>query len=258
MLYTFLFDGSESDPGMNMTIESVRNMQVEYGALEAQEDTDKELPDMTWSEVKDKVEDGAYVKLAAQYRTAEGEYLPVYSYLYKEMINTDAFIIAEGEDSSSLGKFSGAWFEGRYYNEKNVIEYGTTFEESLEEHNPVLVFRNFKITLPELGEGESYYYSGNWNYHYQISESGVCEGYVPFRYNKESDSWIAAYLSNAIKHKYADGTVENLDKSLYMDQITLTREQVMQMNLDYNRNVNPEEYYSYDGITEPGEWIQDE
>ena len=43
-----------------------------------------------------------------------------------------------------------------------------------------------------------------------------------------------------------------------MDQITLTREQVMQMNLDYNRNINPEEYYSYDGITESGEWIQEE
>ena len=216
-----------------------------YGSLTVPEDK-TDLKALTWDDVLKNVgSNGAYVKLVLINSifgfTSEG-----YTFIYKD------------GGSSYPGYFSGAWYDGRYFNTHEFFEKGTTFDDETASKASI-VLKDVKIKFPEAPEGKKYVY--NYSDIEEAddydSSTGVWKGLTYFFYDKDSDTWIASIYNrskcvedndnNSYYRNYTD-----IDDEEFKDACTLTRDEVKAMNIDRNANTDPAEFYYYDMVHKPG------
>ena len=126
-----------------------------------------------------------------------------------------------GKNVSPIGN---AWVDGRYVDKRGKFIPGTKFEDTLGEY--IIWY------LPEELQWGSYYFKGETKY----------------RYSKDYDAWIAYWGYWDILEELDSG--EELDS--YPDELIITREEALSMELDKNTNTDPSKGYIYDGNVEPG------
>ena len=86
------------------------------------------------------------------------------------------------------------------------------------------------------------------------AQTGVWSGFTRYRYDKDSDTWIAdVYQSTRYQEKNNTGyNYKQVDDAAYKKVCTLTREQVKAMQIDRNKDADPSTYYIYDMTVQPG------
>ena len=242
--YWYRFDGSKKDSCQNITMMNLRTMLNDYGSMEVPDDPGMDIPELTWKDVKKTVGDGAYVKIHTLGFLGLGS--EVYTYLYddgSEYEGSNGFV--------SIGHFSNAWFEGRYFNKYEYIYPGAEFMDTVENVQPSLVFRNFEMKLPD--DGRTYYW--DWE---PVSESeydsstGTWKGYTTFDYDAETKTWVANDFKGRIYYLDDDGNEVYLNSAEFLDKITITMDEAKAMKLDSNTNVDPKEFYRYTQDVVPG------
>lgn len=249
--YWYSFDGSADDAYMNCNLEDVSSMIREYGELEVPEEP-KDQPVLTWKSVRETVgKEGSYVKLTLLTSiyggTAEG-----YTFMY------DNGSTEEGEQGwGEIGHFSNAWYDGRYFNRKEYYYPGAEFEDTVEKVSPDIILKDVTIKLPD--DGRTYYY--DYRTMDKVSrydvKTGVWSGFMKYRYDSESQTWIADILDN-IKYYSDDYEYKSIDAPDFIDACTITMDEALAMNLDANTNKEPSSYYIYDQVTSPGTYHSEE
>ncbi len=243
--YKYTFDGTAGDAAKTTKLSDISSMISYYGSLTVPEDK-TDLKKLTWDDVLKTVgSNGAYVKLVLINSifgfTSEG-----YTFIYKD------------GGSSYPGYFSGAWYDGRYFNTHEFFEKGTTFDDETASKASI-VLKDVKIKFPEAPEGKKYVY--NYSDIEEAddydSSTGVWKGLTYFFYDKDSDTWIASIYNrskcvedNDNNSYYRNYTV--IDDEEFKDACTLTRDEVKAMNIDRNANTDPAEFYYYDMVHKPG------
>ena len=267
IVHPFIFDNSDDDVMSKITdISSVKDIFIDYFSYK---ETLTAPESLGFEEVCDIVgTEGGYVSIYEHYEN--GKIVPGYNYLH------DSGIRGRGNDG--LTCLSNAWFEGRYYNDYEYNDKGTTFEDSIENNKPDLVFKDYYCLLPDMG----YDYKGHIRIlytdkttkfdeigflkdHGYDSETGIWHGFMTFSFDYNSNSWkpslFESYDTSEIKDfndiYYWD---ENGDKHKINDfdsfnNFEITIEQAKDMQLDYNTNSAPKEYYIFDTTAEPGTYI---
>ncbi len=240
--YYFSFDGSSSDLFNNCTMSNLSEYIKEYTALNLGGDPIDEST-LTWDKVCDRVgKKGSYVKLILL-DSIYGDYSYGYSYLYD-----NRFEGYEG-DWQSVGAFSGVWYDGRYFNRNEYFESGVAFEDSVKDFKPTLVFDGVKLDLPNDGRTYVYDYSLLDDTLYDF-DTGMWKQRVYYSYDYKSNTWKCT-VDNFLKY-VEDGRLKSIDTDEYIDACTITMEEAMAMNIDYNTNKEPDNYYIYDSEHEPG------
>ncbi|MDE6625043.1 MAG: leucine-rich repeat domain-containing protein [Lachnospiraceae bacterium] len=242
--YWYSFDGSSADAYMKRNLKDVSAMIQEYGAMEVPEEpTDQ--PKLTWASVRQTVgKEGSYVKLTLLTSIFGGS-TDGYTFMY------DDGSTSEGSQGwGSVGHFSNAWYDGRYFNKWEYYYPGAKFADTVKTESPSIIMKDVSIKLPD--DGNTYYY--NYNTMDKVSqydtETGVWSGFMTYRYDSESQTWKASILNSI---KYREGyTYKSIDNQNFIDACTITMEEALTMNLDANTDKEPESYYIYNGVTSPG------
>ncbi len=240
--YRYTFDGSAADAANVRSFTELSKRICEYGAMSVPEEP-KDLPELTWEQVTDTVgTEGSYVRLVLINSIFGGGGIG-YSFLYKQ------------DNSTYPGYFSDAWYDGRYFNSHEFFEKGTSFTDEWASTSDIIV-KDVKIPFPEDTDNVKYYYQYNeigkiarYN-----AQTGVWSGFTRYRYDKDSDTWIAdVYQSTRYQEKNNTGyNYKQVDDATYKKACTLTREQVKAMQIDRNKDVDPSTYYIYDMTVQPG------
>ena len=238
--HRFTFDKGEDDESVYLSVDYLRDIALEYAKLEVPDDPGKTLPELTMEDVKNMVGEGAYIKVVGNTYGENRQRLSSYSYVYIYYLAGTAY----------LYELTNAWYEGRYYNYYEAFEDGTSFEESLDSH-PELMFDRIKLTLPEHEDGCRFFILNSSGKRDYLSDDGVYEGKVSFYYEEETGTWKNELFQD-LRYETPDGRVIPVDESVYLDDITITYDEAVEMNLDSNRNVFPSEYLNFDGTVEPG------
>lgn len=240
--YWYSFDGSNGDAYMKRNLKDVAAMIREYGAMEVPEEpTDQ--PKLTWESVRQTVgKEGSYVKLLL-ITSVFGGGSDGYTFMYDDG--------STGEGSSgwgAVGYFTNAWYDGRYFNKWEYYYPGAKFEETVKTESPSIILKDVSIKLPD--DGKTYY--RNYN---EVSESeydaetGVWSGFMPYRYDAQSQTWKADILNSVM---YVDNGYKNIEDPDFVDACTITMDEALGMNLDANTDKEPESYYIYDRVSSPG------
>ncbi|MBP5654714.1 MAG: S-layer homology domain-containing protein [Clostridiales bacterium] len=257
ILYTFKFNNASDDAYKNRDLTTLSQRLREYGNLTVDKDKGKDQTPLTWSSVRSAVGEGKYVRLLLITSIFGGSAIG-YTYMY------DDGSTGEGSQSwASVGYFSNVWFDGRYFNKYEYIYPGATLEDTVENVQPGLVFKDYKIKAPE--DGKSYYVYGivqktSWGGqlgYKAISQSpdydaatGTWKGYTRFNYDAETQTWKADILS---KLYYKDGTTYKLvDDPDFIDALTLTVEEAKAMGVDSNTDKDPSDFLIFDRMSPPG------
>lgn len=242
--YWYSFDGSDEDAYMKRNLKDVSAMIQEYGAMEVPEEpTDQ--PKLTWESVRQTVgKEGSYVKLTLL-TSIYGGSADGYTFMY------DDGSTGEGSQGwGSVGHFTNAWYDGRYFNKWEYYYPGAKFEETVKTESPSIIMKDVSIKLPD--DGKTYYY--NYNTMDEVSrynaETGVWSGFMTYYYDSESQAWKADILDYI---KYKDGyNYNSIDNQNFIDTCTVTMDEALAMNLDANTDKEPESYYIYNRVTSPG------
>ena len=257
VLYRFKFNNASDDAYTKRDLSTLRDRLCEYGKLTVDSNKGKDLTPLTWADVRKSVGSGKYVKLIL-ITSIFGGTASGYTYLY------DNGSTSEGSQGFvSIGYFSNAWFDGRYFNDHEYIYPGATLEDTVEKVQPKLVFKDFKTKAPD--DGKDYYYYGitqqtSWGGYYgytALSQSsnydpatGTWKGYITFVYDKETETWKADILS---KLKYKDGSqYVAVDDPDFIDALTLTIDEAKALGVDRNTDKDPDSFLIYDMKTKPG------
>lgn len=259
IIYRFLFDKSKNDASTKTDLDTVRQRLCEYGALDVDEDEGKTMTPLKWSDVKKQVGEGSYARVVLMDSMFFGASGTGYTYLYDNGSGYD------GSDGFvSIGCMSNVWFDGRYFNVREYYYPGATFEDTVENVQPGLVFKDYTLKLPNDGK-EYYTYMGSYEYEGQtyyygltpVSESGYnaktgkWKGYTTFTYDESSKSWRNYELENIIYYDKNNNPVK-LTNSKYLDGCTITMDEAKAMKLDKNTNKDPSSFLIYDRVTKPG------
>ena len=234
--YFFRFDGSSSDAAKDIALSSLRKMICEYGELNIP--PDQKEGTITWEDISKTVGEGSYVKVALLNSIFFGVTGKGFSYMYDDGYWMPGYI-------------SNAWFDGRYFNKWEYFYPGAAFMETVESEHPSLVFRNFQAKLPDDGRQYKYWYQDLDESRYD-SSTGVWKGYTTFYYHPETQTWETDLLTNVSYRSDEDRQYYKIDDPAFIDACTITMDEAISMNLDYNTNKEPSEYYSYDLEEEPG------
>lgn len=242
--YWYSFDGSNADAYMKRSLKDVSAMIQEYGAMKVPEEP-KDLPELTWASVRQTVgKEGSYVKLVL-ITSVFGGSTDGYTFMY------DDGSTGEGTNGwGAIGHFSNAWYDGRYFNRWEYYYPGAKFEDTVKTESPSIIRKDVSIKLPD--DGKTYYYNydaidtvSSYN-----SETGVWSGFMTYHYDAESQTWKAEILDNIMyKEDYSYKSIEDPD---FLDACTITMEEALAMNLDANTDKEPESYFIYDQVTNPG------
>lgn len=241
--YRYTFDGSAGDAANVRSFTELSKRICEYGAMTVPEEP-KDLPELTWKQVTDTVgTEGSYVRLVL-INSIFGGSGTGYTFLYKQ------------DNSTYPGYFSDAWYDGRYFNAHEFFEKGTSFTDEWASASDIIV-KDAKIPVPEDTDDVKYYYQYSemdQTVRYD-AQTGVWSGFTRYRYDKDSDSWIAdIYQSTQYREKTENGwgRYNKVDDAAYKKTCTLTREQVQAMQIDRNKDIDPSTYYIYDMTVQPG------
>lgn len=242
--YWYSFDGSAEDACMKCNLKDVSAMLREYGAMEVPEEP-ADQPELTWASVRQTVgKEGGYVKLILLTSILGGN-TDGYTFMY------DNGSTSEGQQGwGSVGHFSNAWYDGRYFNRWEYYYPGARFEDIAKTESPAIIMKDVCIKVPD--DGKDYYYSydaidktDRYN-----AETGVWNGYMYYNYDSASQTWKADIL-NSVQYR-EDYTYKNIEDQNFIDACTITMEEALAMNLDANTDKEPESYYIYDGTVAPG------
>ncbi|MBQ9198848.1 MAG: hypothetical protein IJ141_01535 [Lachnospiraceae bacterium] len=254
LAHKYAFDGSSNDACSYDNLQAVYNKLYTYEELEV---PDNSIIDLTWADVRSDVDnEGKYVRI---YNAKGGT---AYTYLYNGGGTSEGDIYNPG-----IGYISNAWFDGRFFNNFEIIESGISFEESIEnakannQQVPSIVMKDFYRPISD-DVDDTWEWEG-----YKLSElgydkeTGFWSGAMLFIYDSESNSWKMHsykpyngfnyvnsfglfYKENGIKIYY--------NESPFADSMTITMDEALSMELDKNTNVDPEEFLIYDMTVEPG------
>lgn len=242
----FKFDGSKSDAYPYASLKNLSDQLRYYGSLEVPDDIPQD-DRLTWADVRKTIGDGTYVSLIGLY-SVFGSSGTAYTYLYDNgsTSTTNGFV--------SLGCFSNAWFDGRYYSRYEIMVPGVKFGDTVYDidtgKSPIVVKDAVLNFDPN---GTTYYYGGK-----KIDESmydsktGVWKGYTYFVYDEESGNWLARQLTGITTMSYQSSLAKTCTDPDFIDACTLTPDEVKAMNVDRNTDVEPTEYYIYDKSDAPG------
>lgn len=242
--YWYSFDGSAADACMRRNLKDVSVMIQEYGAMEVPEEP-KDLPELTWASVRQTVgKEGSYVKLIL-ITSIFGGSTDGYTFLY------DDGSIGEGLNGwGSIGSFTNAWYDGRYFNRWEYYYPGAKFEDTVKTESPSIIMKDVSIRLPDDGKTYYYNYSAMDTVSSYNAETGVWNGFMTYYYDADSQTWKAEILNNiTYREDYDYKRIEDPD---FIDACTITMDEALAMNLDANTDKEPESYYIYDQVTKPG------
>lgn len=247
--YWYSFDGSADDAYSKCTLKDVAAMNNEYGAMEVPEEP-TDIPKLTWASVRNTVgKDGAYVKLVL-INSIFGGSSEGFSYLYDNGSTSEGW---GSQASGAVGYISNAWFDGRYFNKWEHYYPGAKFEDTVEQVQPALIFKDVTIKVP-MEEGKKYYYnyspiekSDKYD-----PETGLWKGMMTYYYDTESKTWKANILNSVTYWDKEQWNYINITDQDYIDACTITMEEALAMKLDANTDVGPTSYYIYDRVSEPG------
>ncbi|SER09623.1 Putative cell wall binding repeat-containing protein [Lachnospiraceae bacterium NE2001] len=245
--YWYKFDGSEGDAYTTASLDSISTQLKYYGSLSVPDDVPTE-DKLTWKQVKADVGTGKYVKLIAIYNIY-GSSDEGYTYLY------DNGSTSEGSNGFvSIGYFSNAWFEGRYYNRHEIIEqdlkFGDEAADGTDSGKASIVIKDFTAKLPDDGNTYKYNYSTLTDDKYNAS-TGLWKGYTTFRYDETSGNWIADVYTNTTYYEKGVG-YKPCEDADFVDACTLTPDEVTALKVDKNTSTTPDSYLIYDKLTAPG------
>ncbi len=261
ILYKFTFTKSAKDASTKITLTDVAARLKEYGALKVDEDKGKNMKKLTWAQIRKQVGKGSYVRIQI-IGSVFGGSTTGYTYLYDDGSTWEGVSYI-----GSVGYMYNTWFEGRYYNKYEYYYPGATLEQTIEDVQPSLTFKNAVIKLPD--DGRQYYCymrkaeDGSWSYKERTVEeygydpkTGKWPGYTTFTYNSESKSWTAEGFDpensyNSIYYK-EDGKIVKLDTEEFLDSITITMDEAKAMKIDRNTNKDPSSFLIYDRKSKPG------
>jgi len=242
--YWYLFDGSGADAYMKRNLKDVSAMIQEYGAMKVPEEP-KDLPELTWESVRQTVgKEGSYVKLVL-ITSVFGGSTDGYTFMY------DDGSTGEGINGwGSIGYFTNAWYDGRYFNRWEYYYPGAKFEDTVKTESPSIIMKDVSIKLPD--DGKTYYYNyaamdtvSNYD-----AETGVWNGFMTYHYDAESQTWKAEILNSIMYQE--DYSYKRIEDQSFIDACTITMDEALAMNLDANTDKEPESYYIYDQVTSPG------
>lgn len=242
--YWYSFDGSGGDAYRKRNLKDVAAMIREYSAMEVpKEPTDQ--PELTWASVRQTVgKEGSYVKLTLLTSIFGGS-ADGYTFMYDNGSTSEGF-----QGWGSVGHFSNAWYDGRYFNKWEYYYPGAKFEDTVETESPSIIMKDVSIKLPD--DGKTYYY--NYDAMDEVSrynaETGVWSGFTTYYYDSGSQTWKADIL-NRIKYR-EEYNYKDIEDQNFIDACTITRDEALAMNLDANTDKEPENYYIYDRVTRPG------
>lgn len=242
--YWYSFDGSGTDAYMKRSLKDVAAMIKEYGAMEVPEEP-KDLPELTWASIRQTVgKEGSYVKLLL-ITSIFGGSADGYTFMY------DDGSTSEGSQGwGSVGYFSNAWYDGRYFNRWEYYYPGAKFQETVETESPSIIMKDVSIKIPD--DGKTYYY--NYTSMDTVSdydaETGVWSGFMTYRYDAESQTWRSELLDSLTYRE--DYSYKKIEDQSFIDACTITMDEALGMNLDANTDKEPENYYIYDRVSEPG------
>ncbi|MCR5214776.1 MAG: hypothetical protein K6E10_10190 [Eubacterium sp.] len=261
--YFFKFDGSNSDTVNNISLSYISEKNCEYGTMDVYRFEDEDPDKLTWKSIKSTVgTDGKYVKVLLLTSIFGGS-SEGYTYIYDDESEYDG-----SNGFVSIGEMSNDWFEGRYYNNWEYYYPGVTFDEVVKTaqedssfYMPGLVFKDFEYSFGDFdySKYEIDYSQSIDDYGYD-SATGTWKGINRFSYDKETNSWISPiYYACYYEYDYDNGRI--IDHYLredpeigasFADAFQITMEEAKAMNLDYNTNNDPAEYYIYDTNVAPG------
>jgi len=259
ILYKFKFNKASDDAYTKRDLDTLRTRICEYGKLTVDDTKGMDLEPLTWAQVRKSVGTGGrYVRLVLINSIFFGGGGVGYTYLY------DDGSTSEGSSGFvSIGQFSNVWYDGRYFNNHEYIYPGAELEDTVENVKPSLVFKDYKLKLPD--DGKTYYYYGitqktSWGGYYGYTNidsadgydkaTGTWKGFTTFRYDAENKVWKADILNKAYYKK--DGNYVMIDDPDFIEACTLTMEEAKAMKVDRNTNVTPQNFLIYDMKSKPG------
>lgn len=240
--YLFSFDNSESDAIKNISMGKLVAIQEEYREYEEIDDIPEE-DKLTWDDVRRRIDNGSYIK------TESGRKGDVYTYIYNKKSDTN-----EDIGFSGIGCFSNAWYDGRYYDDYESFVQGKIFDNGDDEdkaNHAKIIIKNMIYKLPD--DGRIFHCSlGKLNNKaFYNSETGVWYGYMTYKYDESSDTWISV-LKDYLYYQDGQGGWNNMTDEDFIRACTLTRDDLAKIQVDKNTNKLPEAYYIYDMKVEPG------
>ena len=242
--YWFTFDKSSSDGYMNASLTGLCDQLKYYGSLSIPDETPTEGK-LTAAILRKTVGEGKYAKIIG-INSIFGSYSTEYTYLY------DNGGTSEGASYNiNVGRFSNAWYDGRYYNRFEVFEKGVKFgDNSVRDANTntgtsPIVIKDAVMKVPTDKEYKYNYTELSKVTNYDMS-TGVWKGYTYFYYDSESGNWIASVYKSI---KYNNTLCDDPD---FVDACTITAEEIPAMGIDANADTDPAEFLIYDMTTEPG------
>lgn len=254
ILKYYKFDNSTNDEAAAISLKNSKQLLLDYGKLEVYKE-EEHVPDLlTWKDVQNTVgKEGAHIQIV-RLGSSSG-YGPAgigYSYIYD-----DGYTYYSDSNGFYGTAVSDAWFGGRYYNDNECFEYGASFEE----HSTADIYiKDPVIPVPE----ECVYYYGpteDNNRSYRLLDfstytgydaaTGVWKGVFKFTYYSSTDTWEAEVISQACRGKNGAFVSDNT----FIEAYTLTREEVLALGIDSNKDRYPDTYYTYNKLTPPGTLI---
>ncbi len=233
--YRYKFDGSADDAATKISLSDISSMLCNYGKMTVPDDIPAEGR-ITWSDVNSAVGEGSYVRLLV-INSIFGGGGTGFTYLYNN------------GTTGSVGYFSNAWYDGRYFNSHEYFSKGVKFADA---DKAAIIVKDAVIKYPDDGKDYRYIYSKLSDIENYNSETGVWSGYTRFNYDSESGNWIANVYSSSSYYDKETWKYNKIDDQDFIDACTLTPDEVAAMDIDRNADVDPESFLIYDMQTAPG------
>ena len=248
-----------SNEGFGLSFEEVKNLLNRYASIEMDDDIPREDA-LTWEIICNQVgESGSWCRIYAYNLQVNGVYQlgpPEYAFFYKNG-NRQYYNASEWGVGNSvywdgdLDYAQDSWVDGRYVSGCYIP--GERFEDH-PESNIVLI----DTTIPQVSYNAEPYIDESYSYkwQYSITDISVIQKTAMFKYDSSTEKWIID--SNAFGGNYANYSMlmtlidEGLLDEKYLDMVTLTKEEVNDLQVDRNTDVDPPKGLIYDGTAAPG------
>lgn len=236
-----MFDFNEEIP--NETLDSVLDYLKQYASLDIVDDIPRD-DELTFQKIYDIVGDGAWVDMGGYY-----------AYLWQKYPSDTVSSSEWGVGNKlywggALGFGSGIWIDGRYVDKS--FRKGATFEDY-----PTSDVMLTKVKIPTVLNCKREYNSDINGYVYSDVEISECiANNVLFVYYEDENVWrIGSINQDSYIHNFNDirdlANQGHLDKS-WIDELTLTEDEVREIISSGNTNHNPINGYVFDGVSGNG------
>ena len=223
-----------------------------YAELEVSSDIPQENK-LTWDSIYEAVGGGSWIRMTGIASVFGGTY-GCYGFLY-QMDSSRKYHADDTENggsiywSGSLGYASDAWVDGRYVDKYERFVPGETFDKHPKSS---IILTNCSIPSVKY----SYRYetdpgTGQKKMKFIDAEVTETQRAARFSYQEKQNMWVLddqMYSLSDITQMTEQGKLD----PKYLDVLTLTPDEVAEMQVDRNTNAFPTSYLRYDGIVKPG------